>query len=140
MQSAAKHAYDNEKAKAPSRKGVWTGRAISLLVVLFLVFDGTAKVLREPHVIAASAKFGLSDSIVMAIGAILLACTAVYVIPRTAVLGAILLTGYLGGAVAMQVRAGSTAFETIFPVLFGVLVWAGVYLQKPALRAVLHSR
>lgn len=116
---------------------LWTGRIISAVVVLFSVFDGAMKVIREPHVLAASAELGYSQSAIVGIGALLLVCTAIYVIPRTAVLGAVLLTGYLGGAVASQVRVGHPVFECIFPVIFATLAWAGVFLREPRLREVL---
>ena len=123
---------------APGTKSlIWTGRVISALVVLFLVFDGAMKVVREIHTITASAELGYSPGSMVWIGALLLVCTAIYVIPRTAVLGAILLTGYLGGAVASNVRVGHPVFECIFPVIFGVLVWAGLFLREPRLRALL---
>ncbi|HEX4808887.1 MAG TPA: DoxX family protein [Bryobacteraceae bacterium] len=125
------------KANIASRKGLWIGRSISTIMALFLVFDGVTKVARESHVMLAAARLGLSDEAVVAIGAILLACTAIYVVPRTSVLGAILLTGYLGGAVATQVRAGSSLFETLFPVIFGVLVWVGIFLRNAPLRALI---
>ncbi len=73
-------------------------------------------------------------------GVLLLVCTAVYVIPRTAVLGAILLTGYLGGATAAQVRVNHPLFETVFPVMFGVLIWAGAVLREDRLRALIPLR
>ena len=115
---------------------IWTGRVISALVVLFLVLDGAMKVVREIHTISASAELGYSPGSIVWIGALLLVCTAIYVIPRTAVLGAVLLTGYLGGAVASNVRVGHPVFECIFPVIFGVLVWAGLFLREPRLRAL----
>ena len=120
-----------------SKSLIWTGRIISALVVLFLVFDGAMKVVREIHTITASAELGYSPGSIVWIGALLLACTAIYVIPRTAVLGAVLLTGYLGGAVASNVRVGHPVFECMFPVIFGVLVWAGLFLREPRLRALL---
>jgi hypothetical protein len=76
----------------------------------------------------------------MGIGIILLICTVAYAIPRTSILGAILLTGYLGGAVATQLRAGNPLFETIFPIIFGVLIWAGVFLRDDRLRALVPFR
>jgi hypothetical protein len=123
-----------------SKKSVWTGRIISALVVLFLLFDGVTKVMKEAHVLAASAQFGFPERTVVGIGVLLLACTAVYVIPRTSILGAILLTGYLGGATATNVRAGDPLFETLFPVIFGVLVWGGLFLRDEPLRALIPLR
>ncbi|MGH9680875.1 MAG: DoxX family protein, partial [Candidatus Acidiferrales bacterium] len=89
----------------------------------FLLFDGVTKVMKVPAVMAASARIGFPTNLIVGIGMTLLACTAVYVIPRTSILGAILLTGYLGGAVVTNLRAGSPFFaETLFPAYFGVLV------------------
>jgi hypothetical protein len=115
---------------------IWTGRVLSALAVLFLLFDAAGKFVLLPPVVQAFARLGFPISMGVSIGALLTVSTLLYAIPRTAVLGAVLLTGYLGGAVAIQMRAGSSTFETIFPVLFGVLVWAGVYLRDCSLRAV----
>jgi hypothetical protein len=123
-----------------SKPRVITGRTLTTLVTLFLLFDGIMKVIKEPHVIAASAEFGFSPNTIALIGAILLVCTALYAVPRTAAVGAVLLTGYLGGAVVSQMRIGHGVFECIFPVLFGALAWAGVYLREERLAAVLPLR
>jgi uncharacterized membrane protein (UPF0182 family) len=111
----------------------WTGRILTGLVVLFLLFDGITKVVKERHVLQAAADLGYSANVIAGIGVLLLACVAVYVTPRSAVLGAVLLTGYLGGAVDANVRAGHPLFECIFPVIFGVLVWTGLLLREPRL-------
>jgi DoxX-like family len=125
---------------APGKTATWTGRILIGLVVLFLLFDGITKVMKVAPVLKASAELGLTVSQIVGIGILLLACTAVYVIPQTSVLGAILLTGYLGGATAIQLHAGNPAFETLFPVLFGVLTWAGPFLCDKRLRAVIPLR
>ena len=117
-----------------SKAALWTGRFLSGLVVLFLVFDGAMKVIKERHVIAASAEFGFTANQIALIGAILLGCTLLYAIPRTAVLGGMLLTGYLGGAVVSQIRVGHGAFECVFPVIFGTLAWAALYLRQTRVR------
>jgi hypothetical protein len=109
-------------------------------MVLFLLFDAITKIIREPHVIAASAEMGYDAGTIAGIGAILLACTIIYIIPRTAPLGAILLTGYLGGAVLANIRAGHGAFECLFPVAFGVLVWVGLVLRDDRLRVLIAPR
>jgi len=127
-------------APSESKARLWTGRIISTLVVLFLLFDGISKVVKEHHVLQAAAELGYSAESMVGIGALLLACTALYLIPRTSVLGAILLTGYLGGAVASQVRIGHPLFESIFPVIFGVLVWAGLYLRETRLGTLVPLR
>ncbi len=123
-----------------SMKALWTGRILSGLVVLFLVFDGVSKVIKEPHVIAACAQIGFPVNAIVGVGILLLVCTAFYVIPRTSILGAILLTGYLGGATATQVHAGRSIFETLFPVIFGGIVWAGIFLRDRRLRTLVPVR
>jgi hypothetical protein len=122
---------------AVSNARLWIGRSLTGLITLFLVFDGVMKVIKEHHVIEASRQLGFSLGSVVVIGAILLICTALYVTPRTSILGAILLTGYLGGATAINVQGGRTLFETIFPVIFGVLVWAGLFLRERRLQSLI---
>jgi hypothetical protein len=122
-------------ADKESNKAVWAGRGISSLVVLFMIFDGVTKLMKIGPVQQAAAELGFSVPQIAAIGILLLACTLIYVIPQTSVLGAILLTGYLGGATAIQFRVHNPLFETLFPVIFGVLVWAGLYLCNSRLRA-----
>jgi hypothetical protein len=123
-----------------SKKKLWAGRIISGLAVLFLVFDGVAKVMKVAPVLEACARLGFPQNLVVGIGTVLLACVVVYIIPRTSVLGAILLTGYLGGAVATQLRAGSPLFDTLFPIIFGALIWAGIFLRDDRLRALVPLR
>jgi hypothetical protein len=123
-----------------SKGRLWASRILTTLIALFLIFDGVTKVIKEGHVIAASAQMGFPVSAIAGIGAVLLICTAIYLIPRTAVLGAVLLTAYLGGAVASQVRIISPTFETLFPVIFGVLVWAALFLRDTRLSAFFFSR
>jgi amino acid transporter len=128
-------------ATAVSKKGLWTGRILSGLAILFLVFDGVTKVMKVPAVMQASAQMQYPLRLIPVIGIVLLVCTAVYAIPRTSILGAILLTGYLGGAVEAQSRAGSPLFaETLFPVYFSVLIWGGLFLRERRLRALLPFR
>lgn len=123
-----------------SKASLWTGRVISGLVVLFMLFDGISKVMKAQQVIDATVRIGFPVTTIVGIGITLLVCTVLYVIPNTSILGAILLTGYLGGATAAQVRAVSPVFETVFPIIFGVLVWLGVYLREPRLRALVPLR
>jgi hypothetical protein len=124
-----------------SKAGRWTGRILTGIIVLFMLFDGVTKLIKVPQVVAASAKLGYSESLIGGLGAVLLACTVLYVIPRTSVLGAILLTGYLGGAVECQVRlVGAFAFPVIFPVAFAILMWGGLYLRDERLRALIPLR
>ena len=123
-----------------SKASLWNGHVISGLVVLFLVFDGVTKVMKVQQVIDASARIGWPATAIVGIGITLLVCTAFYVIPRTSILGAILLTGYFGGATAIQLRAGSPTFEVAFPIIFGALAWLGLYLREQRLRALVPLR
>lgn len=114
---------------------VWAGRAISAFVVLFLLFDSTIKLMRLQMVLDAFKQLGYSPDLSVTIGALLLLCTVIYVIPQTSVLGAVLLTGYLGGAVATNLRIGAPLFSHIlFPVYMGAMVWGGLYLREGRLR------
>jgi hypothetical protein len=125
----------------PVSKGrLWTGRIISAVVVLFLLFDSITKVLKVRAVLEASAQLGYPVNAIVTIGIILLVCTAFYIIPQTAVLGAILLTGYLGGAVAANVRIGSVMFNTFFPIVFAALAWTGIFLRESRLGALIPFR
>ena len=112
----------------------WTGRVLSGLVIAFMLFDAAGKLARESHVVAAQAELGFPDGQVRLIGAIVLACTILYAIPRTAVLGAILLTAFLGGATAAKVRLEEASLWA--SVVMGVLAWAGLYLRDVRLRAM----
>ena len=123
-----------------SKGGLWTGRIVSSVVVLFLTFDGVGKVMKVQPVIEAMVRFGFPENTIVGTGAALTVGTALYVIPPTSVLGAILLTGYLGGATATNVHAGTGAFNTSFPVVFGVLVWLGLYLRDNRLRTLIPLR
>jgi len=127
---------------ATPKKSIWAGRIISGVVVLFLVFDGVTKFIRPiPAPVAeAFGRLGLAAGLASTIGIVVLVCTAVCLIPHTSILGAILLTGYLGGAVAIHLRASSPVFETLFPVVFGALVWLGLYLRDNRLHAVIPLR
>ena len=119
----------------PSRAGRRTGQVITTLTVLFLLFDSVTKLLRVPAVVEATVRFGFPASSVTVIGGLLAGCLLLYVLPRTAPLGAVLLTGYLGGAVCAQLRVGAPLLgNVLFPVYVGVLVWVGLYLRSAALR------
>jgi DoxX-like family len=123
------------------KKSVWVGRVLSGLVVLFLIPDGIIKFLKPAPVVETSAHLGLPLSLANTLGIILLVCTAIYVFPRTSVLGAILLTGYLGGAVATHLRVGDPLFShVLFPTYLGVLLWLGLYLRDSRLRALIPLR
>lgn len=130
----------SSKINTRSKGIVWTGRVLTILSVLFMLFDAFGKFAKPPQVTEAFVRLGLPLSTSISIGVLLLVSTLLYAIPRSAVLGAVLLTGYLGGAVAIQLRAGSPAFETTFPVLFGIIIWAGIYLRDCGLRRVFPVR
>jgi hypothetical protein len=111
-----------------------------MLAILFLLFDAIGKLMRVAPVVEASARLGYSASLAAGIGVLLLVCTAIYAIPRTSILGAVLLTAYLGGAVAANVRVNDPLFETLFPAIFGVLMWAGIFLRDDRLRKLIPLR
>jgi hypothetical protein len=123
-----------------SKGTLWAGRILTLLVVLFLIFDCGIKLLKLAPAVEATTEIGYGAHLVPVIGAVLLVCLVFYVIPRTSVLGAILLTGYLGGAVASSLRAEKPLFNDLFPILFAVLMWLGIYLREPTLRALVPLR
>lgn len=121
-----------------SRNKLWAGRIISALPVLLLLFSGVMKLMKPASVMQGFAGYGYPERLVVVIGILELACTVVYAIPRTAVLGAILLTGYLGGATATNVRIGDPTF--IVPTILGALAWTGLFLRDDRLRALLPLR
>jgi hypothetical protein len=115
----------------------WGGRIMSWLPALFLLIDGVMKLFKPAVVVEATVKLGYPENTILPIGIVLTVCTILYLIPRTAVLGAILLTGYLGGAVATHVRVGEGLFPVSFPIIFGVLLWGGLYLRNNRLRSLI---
>jgi hypothetical protein len=124
-------------ARPVSRAASRTGTVLTVLLGLFLVVDAVPKLLQMPMVVEATQQMGFGASAVPIIGAVLLVCLALYLVPRTAILGAVLLTGYLGGAVCAQLRIEAPVFSTmLFPVYFGILVWVALYLRSPQLRRV----
>ncbi len=123
-----------ETRNTSSKKMLWVGRIISGLVILFLFFDSIIKVMRLDPAVEGTVELGYPESVVFGIGLTLLVCTILYAIPRTAIFGAVLLTGYLGGATATQVRVEDSLF--LFPILLGVLAWAGLCLRDDRLRAL----
>jgi hypothetical protein len=118
----------------------WSGRIVSGLVILFLVFDGVTKLLKVQQVLDAQTRLGYPARLAPVLGTIVLVCTLLYVIPPVSIFGAILLTGYLGGAVASQLRIGAPLFDNCFPIFFGILAWAGLYLRDEQLRALIPVR
>jgi hypothetical protein len=126
---------------APSKAHLWTGRILTILTTLFMLFDGVMKLFQPLPVTKAMIQLGFPLHLSVPIGIILLICTALYALPFTSVLGSILLTGYLGGAVVSQLRIGAPLFgTTLFPIYFAVLLWAGIYLREPHLRALIPVR
>jgi len=121
-----------------SKASTWTGRLLSTLAILFFLMDAGMKlVLPTPSfVVDAEVKLGYPVTVTFGLGLVLLISTILYAIPRTSFLGAILLTGYLGGATSTHVRVQDGAFNTIFPVIFGVLTWAGLYLRDARVRTL----
>jgi len=127
--------YSTHASKTTS----WSGRVLAGLVILFMIFDGTIHVLKPQPVVDAFAQLGLPLHLSVGIGILELACTALFVIPRTSILGALLLTGYFGGAIATQVRAEAAWFPSIFPALMGALVWTSLALRDPRVRALITN-
>jgi len=124
-----------------SKSALWTGRILSTLVVLFLLFDSAMKFLKPAPVVQGFAQFGIPMALCVPIGLILLFSTLLYALPLTSVLGAILLTGYLGGAVMADLRIGMPFFSFVLaPVYVGVFLWLGLYLREPCLRALVPFR
>src|SRR5262249_44548862 len=123
-----------------SRTRLWAGRIMSALPALFLLVDGVMKLMKPEVVVKTTVELGYAETVILPLGVVLLACTILYLIPRTSVLGAVLLTGYLGGAVATHVRAGQGPFEILFPVLFGALLWGGLVLRDRRIRELIPVR
>jgi hypothetical protein len=132
--------YQSRQAARNTR--FWIGWTMSGLVIAFLLMDATMKLMVLPVVTQTSATLGFPGAgMARALGEILLVCTILYAVPQTAVLGAVLLTGYLGGAVATQMRVGNPLFTHIlFGVYLGVLLWSGLWLREPRLRALMPLR
>jgi hypothetical protein len=127
---------------APTSGGMlWTGRVLSGLVVLFLLFDGGIKLIPLEVVLTTSQELGIPVQIARTLGVLTLACTLLYAWPRTAVLGAVLLTGYLGGAIYVHVLNNSPLFShTLFGVYLGILMWGGLWLRDAQLRSLFPIR
>jgi hypothetical protein len=123
-----------------SKGAIWAGRIISALTGLFLLLDGVMKLFKPAPVVEATVKLGYPETVIVPLGVVLTVCTILYFIPRTAVLGAILLTGYLGGAVATHVRVNEGAFPVVFAVVFGVLIWGGLWFRDDRVRALIPFR
>lgn len=123
-----------------ANKMFWAGHITSGLAVAFLIFDSVIKVVNTSQAVEATTQLGYPAGVVVGLGLLELVCLVIYVVPRTAVLGAILLAGYLGGAIATQVHAESPLFNLVFPAIIGAMLWGGLFLREPRLRALLPFR
>lgn len=130
---------DTQTARV-SKAALWTGRVLTTVGALFMLMDGGMKLVKPAFVVEATVRMGFSEDVILGLGIVLLACTVLYLIPRTSILGAILLTGYLGGAVATHVRLWEGWFPVLFPVIFGAVLWLGLYLRDARLRALVPLR
>ena len=119
---------------------LWPGRAISAIPIWFLLLDGTAKLVKPAPIADLYLRIGYPESVITGLGILLLIITIVHVIPRTAILGAILLTGYLGGATAILVRIGDPFSSVLLPSFLGLLLWGGLYLRDDRLRALISFK
>lgn len=121
----------------PSTRALWVGRILSGLAVAFLTFDVAMKFLMPPAAVEGTKQLGWPESAMLPLGIIQLICLAIYLVPRTAVIGAVLWTGYLGGAIAIHVRVGNPLFShTLFPIYVAVFLWAGLWLRDRRVRAL----
>ena len=124
-----------------SSKRSWAGIVISAIPTLFLLMDAVGKLLRPEPVVIGTVELGYPETVILPLGIVLLICTILYAVPKTSILGAILLTAYLGGAVATHVRIGNPLFtHTLFPVYLGVMIWLGLYLRDVRLRPLIPLR
>ncbi len=127
--------------RSVSRGALWTGRVLTTLCAAFLLFDAIAHIAKPAPVVDAFNRLGFPVRLAAPIGVVELICIALYVVPATTVFGAVLLTAFLGGAIATNLRAGSPLFaETLFPVYFGIALWAGVVLRDPGVLDVVPVR
>jgi DoxX-like family len=124
------------KSATTSTGMLWSGRVLTALAGLFMLFDGVMKVVKPQPVVEATVRLGFPESSLTGIGIALIVGTLAYLYPGTSVLGAIVLTGYLGGAVASQVRISADLFSIVFPAIFAAIVWGGLYLRNARLRAL----
>jgi len=131
---------DSFSSVTPSRAARWTGRIVSTIIALLLGLDALMKLLQVAPVLAASAELGYSAHAVFGIGLVLALCVALYALPRTSLLGAVLLTGYLGGAIATHVRAGHPLWtHTVFPIYVAIVIWGGLALRDGRARGILKA-
>jgi hypothetical protein len=117
----------------------WIGRVLSALASLFLLFDGIMKLVKPSVVVQSTLQLGYAVSAILGIGLTLLVCTLLYIVPRTSILGAVLLTGYLGGAVASNIRAGMPVFNVVFPMIMAALLWGGLWFRDLRVRNLVRA-
>ena len=131
----------DSQAATNSRGKVLGGRIMTAVPALFLVMDAVGKLLKPKPVVEGTIQLGYPEGVLLGLGIVLLVCTILYIVPCTAILGAILLTGYLGGAIATHVRVGNPLFSHVmFPVYIAVLLWGGLFLREPRLRELIPFR
>jgi hypothetical protein len=139
-QRLSKHLQTGVQSDSVSKKALWAGIIIGALPTLMLLFSGVLKLAKPAGIVTEFSRLGYLENVILGIGILEIACTVVYIIPRVSVLGAILLTGYLGGAIATHVRIGDPLSKVLGPVIFGALLWGGLYLRDQRLRALLPIR
>lgn len=124
----------------PTSVALWSSRIISAILILFLSFDSIIKIIQHPEAVTPTVGFGFAASMVAVLGLIELVGLVLYIVPATSVLGAIFLTGYLGGAIATQVRVDAPLFSIVFPIILGGLMWLALFLKDARLRALVPFR
>ena len=122
-----------------SKAQLWIGRVLSALASLFLLFDGIMKVVKPPVVVQSTLQLGYAESAILGIGLTLLVCTLLYIVPRSSIVGAVFLTGYLGGAVASNIRAGKPVFNVLFPMIMAALLWGGLWFRDLRVRNLVRA-
>jgi len=130
--------YQPAGIASPSKGALWTGRVLSTLPVLLLIMSATMKLIKNHAAVEGFKQFGWPEHLLVTLGIIELACAILYVIPVTSVLGAILLTGYLGGAVATHFRMSDV--QGISAAVLGIVIWLGLFLREPRLRSLIPLR
>lgn len=138
--SEKNYVQSNAPNDFPAKRLTWAGYLVGILPALFLLLDAAMKLIKPAPVVEATLELGYPESSIFGIGAVLLISTILYSIPRTTVLGAILLTGYLGGAAATHVRVGGGLFPILFPVIIGALLWGGLYVRDERIRTLISLR
>jgi hypothetical protein len=126
----------DKSGKEISSKQIWAGRVVGAVPVLFLLMDGGMKLFKPSFVVNATMELGYPESTIIGIGVVLLVSVVLHLVPRTSFLGALLITAYLGGAIASKVRVGAPVFDITFALIVAVLLWGGFWLREPGVRAV----